>query len=776
MDARLVPLALGMWLSSALVVYSSGRLNPTSIIVFLAVALSVATAVPRLRFRTAVVLSLLGILAGSAIGLVRTVPLHTQVVASAIEQERIVVITGFITADPIIFERTQALDWVTQNAAVVEISARSLTVADDKIQLHLPMSVFSSAQNYDYFVHLVPGTFVQISGKISGASPGKKYAATINATDVVEIRGPPSYQAIGAKLRNGLHEALASYSPAAQGLVPGLALGDSSALDAATKKDMRAAGLTHLIAVSGANVALLLALMYRFTFRYSLRSQLVLNLVALAAYVVLVRPQPSVVRAATMAVVVLMAHTSRWKVKALPALSAAVIVLIGFDPWLSTSYGFVLSVLATAGLITVAQRMQHSFERTLPHQIPLWVLELLAVTTAAQLAVLPIVISLGSQISLASIPANVLAVPLATPAMFSGLAAAFLSVLSEPLAHFIVLPGVWSAQTIAWIARVTAQETALTVKFPAGVIGVVVALVVVATIFHMWKSWHGASAQQREMMATVLVVTTFLVWWRPDLSMRSWPDSNWKFVMCDVGQGDGLVLRTGKQSAIVIDAGVDPELIDECLRQLHITQIPILVLTHFHADHVGGIEGVYRHRTVSRVWVTSLQEPELTTAFALAGVKQHANVPEVMSQLHHEVIGPVDLQVVWPARIIMGQGSDPNNASVALLVTIDSHTLFLSGDLEPAAQAAIVETWPVGHVDYVKVAHHGSAHQYPALIERLSPEHAFISVGKDNDYGHPALETLALFNAVGATVWRTDTRGAIAVIAGEKSWFVQSAR
>lgn len=776
MDIRLVPLALGMWLSSATTIYASGRINPVSIIVLLAVAVTSLVLLRQIQFRAAVVLAFVGVLVGLSVALIRTIPLHNHILSEAINDERIVTITGFVVTDPIEFERKQALDWVTQSAAVLEISSRTMQVADKQAKLRLPMSIFSTQQSVKSFESLIPGTYVQVTGKMSMPNPGRKYAATVNAHEIMTLRSPPKYQIATSHLRAGLHAALARRPIVAQGLVPGLALGDSSALDAKTKQDMRAAGLTHLVAVSGANVALLLGLLHRFTYRFSMRIQFVLSVIALGSYVVLVRPQPSVVRAATMAVVVLMALTSRWKVHALPALCTAVIVLIALDPWLSTSYGFVLSVLATAGLITAAVRMQQSFERTVHLGIPRWVLALIAVTTAAQLAVLPVVVGLGSQISLASIPANVLAVPLATPAMFSGLVAAIVAVMWLPAAQLLVLPGVWAAQAIALIAKHTADASALTVTFPAGIVGVVCAALVVGAISHTWKQWHSANSSQREMIATIIVVASFLVWWRPDLTVSNWPSANWTFVMCDVGQGDALVLRTGKYSAIVIDTGTDALLIDRCLHQLHVKEISILILTHFHADHVGGIEGVYRNRSVARVWVTALQEPELTTAFALAGIQKSKIEPEVITQLHHEIVGPIDLQIVWPARIIRGQGSDPNNSSIAILATVGSHCFFLAGDLEPAAQRAILDSWPIVAVDYLKVAHHGSAHQLPEFIERLHPKEAFISVGKVNDYGHPAMETLSLLNALGARVWRTDKVGSIAVVATEKSWLIQTAR
>lgn len=773
MDARLVPLAVSMWLSSAVVTYAAGRLDPIAIIVLLAISLSSALLMPKLKVRTALLTIIIGTIAGTSIALVRTIPLQNDFVASAIADEQIVTLAGVVANDPVQFERKQALDWSSQSAAVVEISLSSMSVGDATNHLRVPVSVFSTSQTAEQIMTLLPGTKVQIVGKIKAASAGRKYAATVNATSIEVAQGAPNYQQGSAHLRAGLHDALGSYSQAAQGLVPGLALGDSSALGEQLKADMRSAGLTHLVAVSGANVALLLALINRLVYRRSQKFQLLTSLVALSAYVTLVRPQPSVVRAAAMAVVVLMAYSVHWRIHALPALCLAVVLLVAFDPWLSTSYGFVLSTLATVGLITISSPLQNSLERSLPQRLPKWIIKLLALTTAAQLAVLPITIGLSTQISLGAIPANVIAVPLATPAMFSGLLAAALAVISVPLASLSVLPGVWSAQVIAGIAHFTANATFATVTFPAGISGVLIGFLFVFITMDIWKRWASAREQERKFLSTFVAVSIFLVWWRPDLNLQPWPSAPWQFVVCDVGQGDGLVLRTGAHSAIVLDAGSEPEPIDQCLRDLQITYVSLFVMTHFHADHVGGIQGVFKHRTVNRVWVTALQEPELTTAFALTCLQQHKISPEVIGQLHHEVIGNVDLQVVWPARIIRGQGSDPNNASIAIVATIGAHRLFLAGDLEPAAQSAILQSWPVPQVDVLKVAHHGSANQYPPFIERLQPEDSVISVGTNNDYGHPALETIALLDAVGSRIWRTDTDGALAVVVHGDDWVVE---
>jgi competence protein ComEC len=219
---------------------------------------------------------------------------------------------------------------------------------------------------------------------------------------------------------------------------------------------MKAAGLTHLIAVSGTNVTLLIVVVLAVLrgFRVNRNWQYFATVIALLAFVVLVRPQPSVLRATVMGLVALAATYSKSNRSPVPALSVAVITLVALDPWLAVSYGFALSVAATAGLILWVNRIQTFLDRTIPKRVPLWIIQTLTVTIAAQFSVFPILVALGSPISLSSIPANMLAVPLAGPAMVLGLLAALVTPLSQVL-----------GTAIAWVAGCFAHLIAIVAQF-----------------------------------------------------------------------------------------------------------------------------------------------------------------------------------------------------------------------------------------------------------------------------------------------------------------------
>jgi competence protein ComEC len=255
------------------------------------------------------------------------------------------------------------------------------------------------------------------------------------------------------------------------------------------------------------------------------------------------------------------------------------------------------------------------------------------------------------------------------------------------------------------------------------------------------------------------------------MSAAGWPGSSWRIVNCNVGQGDGAVVNLGEGNAIVIDAGPDPTLMDNCLKDLKITSIPLLVLTHFHADHVNGLSGVLNNRSVGSIWVTNYPQPALEyeqTMTLLAGrnitVVQQGERTRINSPL-----GPVDIDVLWPRAeaeklpSLPGDGSGINNSSIALMIQMGKFSFFTSGDTEPPSQEEIATSGAIHPVAVMKVSHHGSAYQDLALIDRLHPSIALISVGVGNPYGHPAASTIAALRERGIKVYRTDQDGAIAV-------------
>jgi competence protein ComEC len=249
------------------------------------------------------------------------------------------------------------------------------------------------------------------------------------------------------------------------------------------------------------------------------------------------------------------------------------------------------------------------------------------------------------------------------------------------------------------------------------------------------------------------------------LPRPGWPPKGWVMVVCDVGQGDGLVLNAGEGSAVVVDAGPDPAAIDGCLGRLGVGRVPLVVLTHFHADHVDGLAGVLHGRSVGAIEVTSLADP-MPGVRLVQAVAARAGVP-VQRAAYGESgrVGSLSWQVLAPSQPPSPDSeSPPNDASVVLLVQTRGIRILLMGDEEDTSQAQLLHVTGGVRADVLKVAHHGSARQDPDLVRGLGARLAVISVGLDNDYGHPAPSLLALLRDARMRVARTDHDGDVAVV------------
>ncbi|MEP6761662.1 MAG: ComEC/Rec2 family competence protein [Sporichthyaceae bacterium] len=481
----------------------------------------------------------------------------------------------------------------------------------------------------------------------------------------------------------------------------------------------------------------------------------VLGMFALVGFVVLARPQPSVLRAAAMGLVGLTALVTGRRRGSLAALAAAILALLLLDPWLARSYGFALSVLATAGLLLIAPGWARWMRAK---GVPGPLAQAVAVPAAAQVACAPVIALLSGQVSLVAVPANLLVAPAVAPATVLGVLTTIAGSVSDPAARVFG----WLAGVPAWWIVSVAQRAAAVpdaaVDWPSTVWGAVALAGVLVSGVLLGRR----VAQCPRVLAGCVAVV--LVGGLVRFAAPGWPPAGWLMVSCDVGQGDALVLDAGRAGAVVVDAGPDPRLVDRCLRDLGVERVALVVLTHLHADHVEGLPGVLRGRSVGEVQIGPYDEPAPELAQVIRWTRQ-ASVPLTRAVAGERVrVGPLRWQVVWPLRIIEGEGSTPNNASLVLLVERGDVRMLLTGDVEPAAQRALMARWPVPEVDVLKVAHHGSAQQEQRLLDAAQPRVALVSVGAANDYGHPAASTLSALVRAGAVVGRTDQDGSLAVV------------
>jgi competence protein ComEC len=606
------------------------------------------------------------------------------------------------------------------------------------------------------------GEEVEVRGRLAPAQRGDDVEATLTGKGSPTQRAPPApvLRAAG-ELRSGLQAAVKGTPKDGSQLLPGLVVGDTSRLDPQLVESMRASGLTHLTAVSGSNVTIVCGTVLWLARRFGLPRRLRVPVAALSlvGFVIVARPDPSVLRAAVMGGIGLIGLATARAAHGVPTLSAAVIALLVVDPWLARSYGFALSVLATLGLLLFARPWGDWLAGWLPRPLAYAV----SVPLAAQAVCGPVIVLLQGAVSLVSVPANLVVAPLVAPATIAGVFAAALSPASPSAAHLVAWLGVVPAEGIAAVARLAGRVPVL--PWPGGARGAV--LLGVVTVAAAFGAAPAAKACLRHPWAATAFVPVLAASLWPTGALV-WPPRDWVLVMCDVGQGDGLVLNTTPGHAMVVDTGPEPALMDGCLDRLGIHTVDLLVLTHDHADHVEGVPGVLHGRRVEQLMLNGLDDPpEEARRVARWSAAAHLLVRRAQVGETGDIAG-VHWQVLWPSYVIH-EGSVPNNDSIVLLVRSHGLRLLLLGDVEtPAARQVdlALRALPGGtHVDVLKVAHHGSALQDPGLVQDADPALALVSVGAGNPYGHPAPSTIRLLAATGATVRRTDQVGDIAVIA-----------
>ncbi|WP_255951688.1 ComEC/Rec2 family competence protein [Streptomyces odontomachi] len=626
---------------------------------------------------------------------------------------------------------------------------------------------------------LLPSTRVRVRARLAPPMHGGDRIAAVVRVARGEpprvVRPPSAPQRFAGRLREGLRTAVRGLSPDARALLPGLVVGDTSGVSPELEDAFRATDLTHVLAVSGANFTILLAVLvgppglaHRAERRglagrlgLGLRSTAVLGGALALGFVVVCRPEPSVLRAAACGGIVLLALATGRRRALLPALAAVVLLLALYDPWLARSPGFVLSVLATGALLTLAPRWAAALRsRGLPSRVA----EALAAAAAAQVVCAPVVVMLAARVSLVAVPCNLLAECVVGPATVLGFAALVTAPVAMPLARAFAWCAGWPVNWLADIARTGADLPGGGVPWSGGWRGGVLLAVAMVVLIGV-----GRRLIRHPWVCLVCVAGLLLFVLQPAPLPRvlaGWPPPGWRFAMCDVGQGDATVLAVGDGSAVVVDTGPEPALVDHCLRALGITRIPLVLLTHFHADHVAGLTGVLRGRRVAAIETTSLQEPADQAAFVRrTAAERHIPVRRVLPGERRRT-GALTWQVLWPPARPAPQPDDPNDASIALLVHTAGLRLLLLGDLEPPAQQGLLRS-PAGvdlaHVDVMKVAHHGSAYQDPWLLRTAAPRLALISCGAGNPYGHPSPRTVAALRTSGAMVLRTDRNGSLAV-------------
>ena len=624
----------------------------------------------------------------------------------------------------------------------------SLVAVNNTSVFPVPVMIFLDAAD----TRQPPGVTLSVRGEISQTDSFDSRAWIVYASSW-QVSAPASAMSVGADSLRADFLALSLNRGGDGGaLLPGLSLGDTTGVSDSLEADMRVSSLAHLVAVSGANCALIVAIAVGIVSLMGggLWWRVGAGVVALVGFVALVTPEPSVVRASVMATIALIAVAIGRPSAGLQVLSVTVWFLLAIDPWRAVDVAFVLSVAATAGIVLGFAPATKALERYLPR----WLAMAVALPLVAQIAVQPFVILLRQTIPLFGVIANLVAAPFVPFVTIAGLLGALATPFSPAIAQGCAALGWYPATVIAAIARAVALLPFNELPWIPGFTGLMAALVVSAG---WWLVLAGRVRLGASLAITSAILVSLFTLGPRLITSLSLPRS-WDIAQCDVGQGDSLIVSTS-EGYLAIDTGNNEQALEECLALLRISRVRWLVLTHFDVDHVGQSD-VYRSRVdlVLTGPPDNGEDEDRLAGLARSGATiQKVASGDVINAGSHRVL------IIWPESPALGDAG--NDTSVTVLVEPTAPggglSLLALGDLGESAQRMIMPRVPAVSIDVVKVSHHGSPDQFDGLYHSLRAPLGLIGVGADNTYGHPAERTLSVLKESGTLPLRSDERGTV---------------
>ena len=643
---------------------------------------------------------------------------------------RSVTLTGRVQAEPIVFALDRRrLDIAADSVDEIPRSGRLLVTlygqppalgAGQRVRIDLRLhraSGFKNPGGFDYGQHLErQGVFV---------------VGTARADRLTVLDDPaPTWP---VRLRRAARETIGrALPPASAALLAGLLLGERTALPPEADAAFRRAGVYHLLAVSGFNVALIAGATFALLnlVRFPRRAAAAGAIVVVAAFAAVVGPQPSVLRAAIMATLVLGALLVERDASVLNALALSAIVILALRPNDLHDPGFQLSFAATVGIVVAP----------LPRGL---VAGAVGVSLAAELAVLPITLAHFNQLSIIGPLANLGAVPLAAVATIVGLVAVAASWLSAAAGEVFV-NATWPVLiALRLLVAIAAAPSWALVHLPAPTWPAVTCYVTALLQALAW--WRLRPVRPRvACYAGMLALPTLVV----ALSLGAWPlvrpaDGRLRVIVLDVGQGDAIVVETPEGATLLVDAGgggayrldAGERVVAPVLWNRGTLRLGAAVATHDDQDHAGGMPSIRALFRIGEAWT-----------------------PEAL-RAGPRMVGGVRLTGLPGAGAASGTRNDD---ALALRVDYGLVSFLLASDVTAATEARLLAAGIPLSATVLKVAHHGSrGSSTPEFLRAVGPRVAVISVGARNPYGHPAPETLARLNAVEAAVYRTDRDGAV---------------
>ncbi|NQU68440.1 MAG: DNA internalization-related competence protein ComEC/Rec2 [Candidatus Marinimicrobia bacterium] len=559
------------------------------------------------------------------------------------------------------------------------------------------------------------------------------------------------------------------------GIMTGLILGDRSGIDEELKDRFQEIGVIHILAVSGLHVGYIFMMLSFLASGLNIRGkgQFWIIFAGLVFYAALTGFTTSVLRASLMAIMYSWGKMREKNISTWNIIAAAAVIILAVDPLQLFSPGFVLSFGAVWGILFTYPRLQQ-----LDSHFPKWkeirknkvvrgVTNLTMVTIGAQIGTFIPVAVYFRFFPVWGFLSNLFIVFLAGVAVISGILTILSSFLYSGLAS-IFGHAAWS---ILWLLNMFSEIIFLLPfrKLPLGGLSILTVIVIfVVLVLWVWSI-------ERKSIGIAAMAT--LLFWNFQIWSTLFTGDDVKITFLDVGQGDSCIIQDD-QITILIDAGyggfgrdMGQQIILPFLAYEGIKNIDLLIMSHPHSDHIGGISAILESVPVNAIWSTFTDYKSQLNTSNLDLCKSKQIPIEYVNPGEIYQLGKLTLTCLYPTERIGKSARNVNNASIVLRIDHEENSILFVGDMESEGETWVTKIPTINQMDIIKIGHHGSTTSSTDLFcNQVDAKIGIISVGKNNKFRHPSQEIIDRWENQGTQIFRTDQTGAVTVISNGSSF------
>lgn len=564
-----------------------------------------------------------------------------------------------------------------------------------------------------------------------------------------------SLMSFAGSIRHWIKERNMSRLPVDQAaLLNGIILGDDSDIPEDVGDSFRATGLTHILAASGMNIALVLTALWPLLrlLRLHAKWQYFILVLAAALYTLVSGMSPSISRAFLMATIALTAWVIGREGNIIASLSAAAMIILIADPLILYDIGFQLSFAATAFLISFVPVFDGMID-VLPRPLR----SALSVAFAAQIGVIPLIAYYFGQLSAISLIANLVVVPLAGPVLILGMAVLPVDSIAPYLAKpaYTLLSVMLRAMILG--AKILFKYPSATLYLNQPSLGTVIIYYIVIACIYVYIRKLNLKLRLSNVIIIIAIISLAPICWQIARSVSS---SEFEVTFLDVGQGDSAIVSGPDGSVILIDSGPNPGIIKRKLDQRGIKKIDAIIVTHAHSDHLGALDRLIDSYNIGGILYPAGIDRTRALSIILSSAKRKGikcTSLDTGDILHVGSCLEVDI-------LYAGADGEENDNSAVTMIKYSKLSLLFTGDAGGEIERQLIQERKSIDADILKVGHHGSSVSSTRdFLCAVTPCISVISVGRNNMYGHPARSTIDRLLDVGSKIYRTDRNGDVTI-------------